>query len=272
MNDDRLLSSVQNPTIKQTRKLQQAKHRRSQQLFLLEGTHLIEAACAANYPLETLFYTPNWQQQYSQLWQQAVSRSRRSQPVDDRVLAAIATTANPDGVVATAIPQPPILPPFPFSGVGLALEAVSDPGNLGTIVRTAAAARVCGLWLSDNSVDLYAPKVLRASAGAWFRLPVAVEPDLGSLVQRCRRDNIQVVATLASGDRTYWDIDWCRPSLVLLGNEGRGLSPELVEMATHRVRIPVAEGTESLNVAIAAATIAYEALRQQVQSSSGGSI
>jgi RNA methyltransferase, TrmH family len=176
------------------------------------------------------------------------------------VLSAIATTLHPDGVVATARPLPAILPPFP--SLGIALQTLQDPGNLGTIIRTAAGAGADGLWLSDDSVDLENPKVLRASAGQWFRLPMAVV-DLQAEIRQFQRQGVQVVATLPTAELTYWEADLTRPTLILLGNEGAGLSPELAGMADVGIKIPLAAGVESLNVAIAAALILYEARRQR---------
>ena len=255
------LTSLQNPLVKQIRKLDSSKERRHQQMFLLEGTHLLEEACAVNYPLVTVCCTPQWQELHPQLWQQACQRAERAELVSMEVLKAIATTVQPDGVVATAKRRP--IQPVPFTGLALGLETMQDPGNLGTIIRTAAAAGAAGLWLSGDSVDLDNPKVLRASAGQWFRLPMAVSPDLKATVQECQQAGMQVVATLPSAKLTYWEVDWRRPTLILLGNEGAGLSAELGRIADLQVRIPLNPGVESLNVAIAAALMLYEAQRQR---------
>lgn len=264
-----MLTSTQNPLVKELKKLHQAKGRREQQLFLLEGTHLVEAACAVDYPLVTVCCTPQWQERHQQLWQEAVQSCQRSEIVSDEVLKAIATTVQPDGVVATATRRltaeqekthnSPLL-----TSVGLALETIQDPGNLGTIIRTAAAAGAQRLWLSENSVDLDNPKVLRSSAGQWFRLPVSVNTNLPALVSQCQAQQIQVVATVPDAKLSYWDVDLRRPTLLLLGNEAAGLSADLVASADLQVQIPLMPGVESLNVAIAAALMLYEAQRQQL--------
>jgi TrmH family RNA methyltransferase len=120
--------------------------------------------------------------------------------------------------------------------------------------------------LSGDSVDLDHPKVLRASAGQWFRLDMAVSEDLRATVQQSQQAGMQIIATLPSASLTYWEIDWRKPSLILLGNEGAGLSPELAAMADTQVKIPLTPGVESLNVAIAAALMLYEAQRQKIYS------
>ena len=257
-----VLTSLQNPLVKQIRKLHSVKHRHKQGLFLLEGTHLLEEACAMAYPLVTLCCTPQWQKFYSQLWNLASSRCDRAEVVSEEVLKAMATTVQPDGVIATAR-QNFRSQEIPLAGLLLALETIQDPGNLGTMIRTAAAAGASGLLLSEDSVDLDHPKVLRASAGQWFRLPMTTTCDLEATVIKAQENQMQVIATLPGASLSYWDVDWRKPSLILLGNEGAGLSPRLAATSDVQIKIPLALGVESLNVAIAAALMLYEAQRQR---------
>ncbi|GAB4150727.1 MAG: RNA methyltransferase [Cyanobacteria bacterium J069] len=265
-----MLTSLQNPLIKQIRKLHQAKGRREQQQFLLEGTHLLQEALAVGYPLAVVCYTEAWRSRYPDLFAAASRQAERLELVNDSVLAAIATTVNPDGVVATAARQAGPSPSVPSRhlSLGLALETVQDPGNLGTMIRTAAAAGADGLWLSADSVDLDHPKVLRATAGQWFRLPMGVTDDLTPVVQAFRSTGGQVIATLPDASQTCWQTDFTQPTLILLGNEGAGLSPALAALADTSVSIPLAAGVESLNVAIAAALLLYEARRQRMATAS----
>jgi TrmH family RNA methyltransferase len=266
-----VLTSLQNSLVKQIRKLHSTKERNKQQLFLLEGTHLLEEACAVSYPLDAVCCTPQWQETHPQLWEIICGQCYRVEIVSPEVLAAMATTVNPDGIVAIAkrcgqqfAQQNPQLRQIPFTGLVLALETVQDPGNLGTMIRTAAAASASGLWLSEDSVDLDNPKVLRASAGQWFRLNMAVSGDLKATVQQSQQAGMQVVATLPHADLTYWQVDWCKHSLILLGNEGAGLSADLAALADIQVKIPLNPGVESLNVGITAALMLYEAQRQKI--------
>lgn len=258
-----MLTSLQNPLVKQIRKLHQAKYRREQQLFLLEGTHLIEEARAARWPLVAVCCTPEWQQRHEELLTQG-QQHERIELVSPEVLKAIATTVQPDGIVAIAQSRALTHQPFHLTDLGLILETIQDPGNLGTIIRTAAAAGAEGLQLSSDSVDLENPKVLRASAGQWFRLPMAVSPDLKTEILRYKTQGMQIIATQPNAALTYWEIDLQIPTLILLGNEGAGLSDELTQLADQQVKIPLSQGIESLNVAIAAALLLYEAQRQRV--------
>jgi TrmH family RNA methyltransferase len=254
-----MLTSLQNPLVKQLRKLHRAKERREQQVFLLEGTHLIEEACHLGIPLITVCFTESWQDQHSELAQQL--EAQRIEVVSPEVLSAIATTVEPDGIVATTAHFH--TQSVAFQQFGLVLETIQDPGNLGTMIRTAAAAGVDGLWLSGDCVDLESPKVLRSSAGQWFRLPMSVSANLQADLLKSKQNGMQIIATVPTATRTYWDVDFAQPSVVLMGNEGAGLSEELMELADQQVTIPLAPGVESLNVAIATALILYEAKRQQ---------
>ncbi|MEL6494571.1 MAG: RNA methyltransferase, partial [Cyanobacteria bacterium J06623_7] len=228
----------------------------------VEGTNLIEAALQADYKLDLIFYTEQWQIRHPQLWDKIDEKKVKTQLVDRLVLEAISTTVNPDGVVATASRPASRVNPT-IEHLGLALEKIQDPGNLGTIIRTAAATQANGLWLSHNSVDLYSPKVLRSSAGQWFQLPVATGIDLPQLVKQQQQQGVQIIATTAQATETYWEVDFCQPSLILLGNEGAGLSTELIALADRQIKIPLANQVESLNVAIASALLLYEAQRQR---------
>ena len=268
-----MLTSLQNPLIKQIRKLHTAKGRRNYQQFILEGTHLIEAACMANYPMEVVCYTSNWQAQHPDLWQFVTQQANRVESVDERVLNTMTTTVHPEGIIAVASRLSKDFDTAIFSDnnstnkdnstqLYLALETIQDPGNLGTIIRTAAAAGVEGLLISDDSVDLDHPKVLRASVGAWFNLPMKVSSDLATELKAAQQQGIQIVATLPTATQLYWEFNFQQPTIIVLGNEGAGLSQALIDLTNQQVKVPLSGGVESLNVGICAALILYEAQRQ----------
>ena len=258
-----VITSTQNPLVKELRQLQRTKGRRLQQRLLLEGTHLIETASQVIGSFEVFCYTAPWQAKYPDLLTVLQTQSQKSVLVSDEVLKSLATTVNPDGAIAvlkrdlcnTLMPSTPSL--------GLVLDHLQDPGNVGTIIRTAVATGVEGLWVSDDTVELDHPKVLRASAGSWFHLPKQVSQDLPQLLQTWQAQQIQVLATLPTATTTLWDVDFTRPTVILLSNEGQGLSSYLLPWATQQVTIPQTQTLESLNVAIAAAVLLYEVQRQR---------
>jgi RNA methyltransferase, TrmH family len=259
--DIAMLTSLQNPLVKQMRKLQHAKYRQQQGVFLLEGTHLLQEAVAVHWPLAVVCCTPAWPKQYPLLWEELQDQVR-VELVSTEVLAAIATTHTPAGVVAIATSQATVQPQI--TTLGLALETIQDPGNLGTIIRTAAAAGAEGLLLSADTVDPEHPKVLRASAGAWFHIDIGICDDLRHTVVQYQQQGLQLLATRPDAEQTYWQSNLQPPTLVLIGNEGSGLSASLSEIANTHVKIPTDPAIESLNAGVAAALLLYEARRQRL--------
>ncbi|MCM1981336.1 TrmH family RNA methyltransferase [Lyngbya confervoides] len=258
-----MLTSRQNPLVKTYRKLHQVKYRRQMQACLIEGTHLMEAAIQHSAEIICCCMTESWQARHAPLVHQILERSRRTERVSPEVLAAMTTTHTPDGIAAiVAKPDWPVARP-PILHLGLGLVSIQDPGNLGTLLRSACAVAVDCLLLSADCVDLSHPKVMRASAGAWFQAPIHQPQNFEQALRAYQADGVQIIATSAQANQAYWSLDLRRPSLILIGNEGAGLSPVLQTMADQQVHIPVAAGTESLNAAVAAALVLYEAQRQR---------
>ena len=247
--------------VKQIRQLHQSKGRREQQLFLVEGTHLLEEACRRDYPLITVCYTPEWQEKHKSLCELISQKAQRIELVSARVIQSLATTVHPDGVVAIAPQSQTNF--LKITTLGIALDKIQDPGNLGSIIRTATATNIDGMWLSTDSVDLYHPKVVRASAGGWFQLPMAISEYLKTEVLELQSQGLQIVATVPNSNINYWEIDLRKPTLIVVGNEGSGISTDLIDLADYSVKIPLSNGVESLNVAISTAIILYEVQRQR---------
>lgn len=263
------ITSRRNPLVARFRALHGSRGRREQGLLLLEGTHLLQEALALGLRPQQVLATGAWLERHPDL-AAALDPSTPLQPVGEEVLAAVATTENPDGVVLS-LPLPKT-PPSTAVDLVLALDRLQDPGNLGTLMRTALAAGVGELWLAAGA-DPWQPKVLRASAGAALALPLRRLEGLSDLAHRLERaaaEGQQVVATVVRGGLPYWQLDWSQPTVLLLGNEGAGLAPELLEHCSHRVSIPHIAAVESLNVAVAAAPLLLERGRQRFGSPQAG--
>jgi TrmH family RNA methyltransferase len=259
------ISSRRNPLVRQLRQLHNPRGRREQQCWLLEGTHLLQEVLRLERTPQLILATERWRQRYPHLLKRLVGQCRVVD-VSEEVLAAVATTGHPDGVVLT-LNASPTLDLGDCSGLVLALDTIQDPGNLGTLMRTALAAGAEALWLADGA-DPFQPKVLRASAGAALALPLW-RGDRAALVQQLRvllaRGSTQLVSTVPPGQQAqpYWTLDWTLPTVLMLGSEGAGLAPELTAVATHHITIPHSAAVESLNVAVAAAPLLLERERQQ---------
>ncbi|MCS7030742.1 MAG: RNA methyltransferase [Gloeomargarita sp. SKYG116] len=255
-----VITSRRHPLVHRIRSLHTTKGRREAGEFLLEGTHLLTEALQQGIPLKSICYTLAWAERHPDVLHQLPPAV--AQPVSPQVLDALATTVNPDGVVAIA-PIPTAEPALRVGWLHLLGYRLQDPGNVGTLIRTAAAVGVTQLWLTDDSVDPYHPKVLRSAAGQWFRCPPHVCADPLAVLRFYQQKQVQIVATDAQGELVYWQVDWRRPTLLLLGNESQGLPAQWLAAAEQVVRIPQQPGVESLNVAIAAAVCLYEAWRQR---------
>ncbi|MCT0223610.1 RNA methyltransferase [Synechococcus sp. CS-1328] len=269
IRDADLIRSRRNPLVRSIRQLHQPRGRRDAGLLLLEGTHLLQEVLQLRLQPRDLLLTPRWEGSHPELVA-ALPASTRLHRVSDEVLAAAATTEHPDGVVLT-LPLPPSASST-LPGFLLVLDRLQDPGNLGTLMRTALAAGVERLWLAGGA-DPFQPKVLRASAGSALALPLErlEEAELCLRLRQAREAGYQVVAALApsaveaeAASIPYWQLDWRRPTILLLGNEGGGLSRDLLTLASHRVTIPHSPAVESLNVAVAAAPLLLERWRQGI--------
>jgi TrmH family RNA methyltransferase len=246
--------------------LHRSSERHEQGRILLEGTHLLQEVLRRALVPDLVLATPEWLARHPFLLER-LPDGATLRTCSEAVLAAATTTRHPDGVLLTlplaALPGPATGP----ADFVLALDRLQDPGNLGTLLRTALAAGVQQVWLGDGA-DPLQPKVLRASSGAVLALPVErlEAAALRRRLEAARPAGLQVVAAVVPGAAgavlPYWELDWRRPTVLLLGNEGAGLDPELARLADRRVTIPHSAAVESLNVAAAAALLLLERSRQ----------
>ncbi len=259
------ITSRRNPLVQRLRALHHAAGRQEQQRLLLEGTHLLEEALQLGLEPELLLATTPWLDRHPELLR-TLPAATTWRPVSMEALEAIATTRHPDGVVASlpwTLPRPPATPELP--GFAMLLDNIQDPGNLGTLLRTALAAGVEQIWLGGGA-DPWQPKVLRASSGAALALRILRFPDADLLerVRHARAAGTRVAAAVVRGGAPYWSHDWLSPTLLMLGNEGAGLHSELLHQADIRLTLPHSAAVESLNVAVAAAPLLLERERQRL--------
>ena len=252
--------------------------REAEGLLLLEGTHLLQELLARGKAPEEIIATEVWLERHQELAEHC--SQARWRIVTDEVLRGALTTVTPDGVACLS----PLdgLPPVPSAlDFVLVLDRIQDPGNMGTLLRTALAADVNAVWMGGG-VDPLGTKVLRASAGALLQLPhqrfgpseeMAIQL-LQQQLQKLVASGLQVVATLVpdptKGDppSPYWDLDWRRPTALVLGTEGAGLHPDLQACCTHAVTLPHSSRVESLNVASAAVPLLLERRRATMTATS----
>lgn len=251
------ITSLQNERVKYVRSLARRRVRQREDRFLVEGSRLLGEVQRAGIKPALVLFTETWAASLDgqRLMASLTLPEGAAWPVSNAVLAACASTQTPQGVIAVV----PFVDLQARPGLVLILDQLRNPGNLGTILRSAEASGVGSVILTPLTVDPYNPKVVRGAMGAHFRLPMT-SLDWPATVQRV--SGRQVWLADAIGEVTYDAVDWTQPSALIVGGEATGASGEAFHAATGKVRIPMAEGTESLNAAMAATVILFEAARQ----------
>ena len=251
------ISSTQNKRVRYVKSLQtKARLRRSERKLVLEGDRLIADALSGGGKPSLALYSAK-QADYEVI-AQLQNRKCELHAVNDDILRYISDTQQPSGIVAVfAIPKPPL---SQSATRILIFDGVREPGNLGTILRTGAAAGVELSILAPGGVDPYNPKAMRAAMGAHFRLPI-VEAAWTEIAAFCH--DLPLFAASAESGQYYTDVDWKSGWALIVGNEAHGLGAEARRLAQQVVSIPMSAAAESLNVASAAAVILFEARRQR---------
>ncbi|HUT31998.1 MAG TPA: RNA methyltransferase [Planctomycetota bacterium] len=261
----RVLTSDANPRVKLARKLHLRRHRETEGLFLLEGPHLLEAALEAGAAVREVLCTAAFAEAHAALAERLDGAPWPVWEVSVALLGRLAATEEPQGVVAIAelLPdaaEPPLTPDL----LVLALEAVSDPGNVGSALRAAHAAGASCVVLGPGCCDRFNAKAVRASAGGLFAVPARSVEDLAGLLRRLRDGGAAIAVAEPRGATRCWEADLCGPTVLVVGSEAHGVSDAVRAEATDRVAIPMPGRAESLNAAAAAAILLYEALRQRL--------
>ncbi|HHW42435.1 MAG TPA: RNA methyltransferase [Desulfotomaculum sp.] len=258
------IKSHGNNLIKYVRRLSRRRQREKEGRFLLEGVRLVQEALSSGWPVEVLLYTGGVEERAAGLLEQVRQKGIRTVAVAEKLLMELTDTVNPQGVLAV-VKRPGYTLGELFQDAPTLLvlvEGVADPGNLGTIIRSADAAGAGGVVLLPGTVDLYNPKTIRSTMGSLFHLPV-VPAGEEELLAFLHSSGIQVVAGVPRGGTPLWTVDLTRPSALLVGSEAAGISSYWWDRAAHLAIIPMPGRAESLNVAAAASIMLYEAVRQR---------
>jgi TrmH family RNA methyltransferase len=233
--------------------------------MLLDGEHLIQEALASGIQLRLVAAAERSAQ--SAVVRQVEQAGARVILVTDPVLSAISPVQSPSGMVALATrPGGRLEDVFARKPqLVVMLHGVQDPGNVGAIARAAEACGATGLVCSERTADPFGWKALRGAMGSTFRLPTAAKQSLRAAIAHARAEGLRVFATDARGGVMLPECDLRKPAAIILGGEGAGLPADLIEAADGRVTIPMQPPVESLNVAVAAALVLYEAARQRAE-------
>ena len=241
-----IITSKANSVVKNAKKLHQKKYRKS--AYLIEGWHLFEEAVQAGVTIEKVFALESYRDQLvafpQTIW------------VSEEILLDLADTQTPQGIVAVIQKEEVGLPEL-HQGKFLFLEDVQDPGNVGTMIRTADAAGFTGVIVSEKSADIYSLKTLRSMQGSHFHLPIYRMP-LASFVEEAKKSNLPILATTLSREsKDYRELSSLENFVLVMGNEGQGISSVMAESADQLVHIGMKGQAESLNVAVAAGILMF---------------
>lgn len=261
-----LITSRANPLIKELRALEQKKGRDRRGEFLVEGIQPVLQALQSGANIRLLIVAPDLLT--SKVARDAIRSQERAGTrivnVSAEVFESLAEREHPTGIAAVVRVTPHALRDVHVDRDALfvGLYEVSNPGNLGTILRTADAVKARGVILIGSATDPFAPAAVRASRGALFSIPVLQLQNANELLDWCDAQNVRIVTTSDRAQHDLWDADLSAPALFLLGNEGEGLPPAILARG-QAVKIPMAGVMDSLNLAVAAGVLLYECKRQQ---------
>lgn len=255
-----MITSVKNSRIKLVRAMQaRTKVRREEGAFIVEGVRLAEEAVAAGWQARLCLYTAEVHPRGLQLVEELRAAGVEVEEVAEHVMKAASDTQTPQGILLVVALRPHLMPET--ASLVLVLDRVQDPGNLGTLMRTAWAAGVDAVLLSEGSVDPFAPKVVRSGMGAHFRLPVDTLSPNG-IAEYCHTQQLTLWTAAAGEGAAYTEVNLNAPVALIIGSEAHGVGDALSREA-QPLHIPMPGGNESLNAAVAGAVLLFEAVRQR---------
>jgi RNA methyltransferase, TrmH family len=266
-----IITSAANPLVKRVRSLAERKYRRQQGAFVVEGAQPVGRAFEAGWDVEVLMIAPDLLTgTAAAIVADQRERGLRIAQVSAELFGRMSDREGPSGLAAivrgglTPLGDLPVEP----ESVYAALFGVSNPGNLGTIIRTADATGAAGVILIGHTADPFAPTALKASMGSLFAVPVAHADDAGVFFRWAENAGVRTLATSGHADHEHWTATYRPPLAILLGAEGPGLPAEVLEQADERIRIPMTGTPESLNLSVAAGVMLYEVRRRLAGGSS----
>ena len=257
-----MITSVDNQTVKNiVRLLKGSKYRNQESTYIIEGLRLYKDCKASD--IICTYVTEDFRDKYPD-----VIKGEHVEIVSDKVMKHITDTKTPQGILATVKMNKLSVDDITFANDDkplalLALENIQDPGNLGTIIRMAEGAGLSGVIMSKDTVDIYNPKVVRSTMGSIFRVPFTYVESLGEEIIKLKEAGNSICAGHLDGVNLY-SCDFRKGVVVLIGNEGNGLSKSISDIADSKIKIPMYGEVESLNAAMAATIISYEILRQRL--------
>ncbi len=260
------ITSKDNSLLREARAVRDGK---VAELIFVEGLRLCEEAVNSELPIHALIFSEELAKKPkpAELIQKFAEAGERAAVVSEKLLASISYSKTPQGIVALAsrpeMTEGNLARRQPETPLIVVMHRITNPVNVGAILRTAEATGVTGAIATENATDPFSPKALRGAMGAAFRLPVWFRPSYATVIEWCAQHGIKTVCADLDAQTLYSDIDWTVPRALILGPETSGLTGAEIEAADEATRIPMRAPVESLNVSVAAGVLFYEATRQR---------
>ncbi len=260
-----VITSNKNQILKEVKSLKIKKNRDEKNRFFIEGTRFFEEALNSDCKILSVFFSESFLENDCS---KALTEDKRLESIPaylicDKLFNEISDTKNPQGILCIiekiAQNDSEILAAAKFT---ILLDEITDPGNMGTIIRTADAAGLDVIMLSNKCADVYNPKVLRATMGSIFHIPIVREDDITKAINMLKSNGVKIFASHLDATEVYFETDLTGKVAVIIGNEANGVSDEALSLADELIKIPMPGDAESLNASVAAAIIAFERVRQ----------
>lgn len=261
------LTMLSKEKLKELAKLKTKKGRKTQGRFLVEGLHLCEEAINSNWETESVLFTNLFQNSPAgkRLIKKFEKRNVKPIPVKSEVMSKLSDTVTPQGIICVVKIKKFSLGKL-WSGrsnIILALDTIRDPGNVGTLIRTADAFGIDGVILSSDTVELYNPKVVRSTMGSLFHLPIFDEIDLEKTLPKLKNNNFEIYGTDVKNGKDFEGLNYSGKICLLIGSEAKGLNKKLLNLSDEIIRIPTYGKAESLNASVAGGILLYEITKRR---------
>lgn len=260
-----VIQSPNNATYKYLKSLTQTKYRSLHQAYLIEGFRIVQEALKHPKQLQTIILRASSSENVDAQLADLISKDNLHPTIllNERLFSEISDTSNPQGVAAVmSYPVHSIDFSSPKKQLILLLDALQDPGNLGTLIRTADSVKATAIILSKGCVDVYNPKVIRSTMGSIFRVPILKCAHVTTDILKLRNAGFKIFASTASTQKTLFETQFPTKSVLMIGNEANGISEELLQLSDTSIKIPMLGSIESLNASVAGSVIMYEIYRQ----------
>lgn len=262
------ITSASNSTIKKIKNLYRRKQRWAKKMFLIEGIKIVEESIDNDYSIKNIVYSDDlFDVQGGEVFFNRIKHDERLIHVPRKLYREISDMESPQGILGVVEFQINLIENASLNDKTciLLLDKVKDPGNMGAIIRTADAFGIDGVIVTEGCVDIYNSKVVRATMGSIFRVPIYNESNGVEIIKELKKKGLLIYSTSLEESKYIQNVDFNKSCVLIIGNESRGVSQDIIALADELIKIPMPGGAESLNAAIASSIIMYEATMQRTQ-------